>query len=50
MTLDCSKKRRLEDFDYEEKRDGLSIMQAELQEEADFCAVVRQDKTTVKIR
>jgi len=43
-----SKKRRLEDFDYEEKRDGLSIMQAELQEEADFCAVVRVERTTVE--
>jgi len=43
-----SKKRRLEDFDYEEKRDGLSIMQAELQEEADFCAVVRVERTSIE--
>ena len=26
----CSKKRKLEDFDYEEKRDGLNTMQAKL--------------------
>jgi len=43
-----SKKRRLEDFDYEEKRDGLSTMQAELQEEADYCAVVRVEPTAVE--
>jgi len=43
-----SKKRRLEDFDYEEKRDGLSTMQVELQEEADYCAVVRVEPTTVE--
>jgi len=43
-----SKKRKLEDFDYEEKRDGLSTMQAELQEEADYCAVVRVEPTVVE--
>ena len=36
-----SKKRRLEDLDYHEKREGLSIGQAELEEEADYCSVVR---------
>ena len=36
-----SKKRRLEDLDYHEKREGLSIRQAELEEEADYCSVVR---------
>ena len=39
----CSKKRRLEDLDYDEKKMGFSIAQAEMEEEADNCAVDRQD-------
>ena len=41
ISSNCSKRRKLEDIDYHEKREGLSIGQAELDEEADYCSVVR---------
>ena len=41
ISSNCSKRRKLEDLDYHEKREGLSIGQAELEEEADYCSVVR---------
>jgi len=45
---EISKKRRLEDLDYHEKREGLSIGQAELEEEADYCSVVRVEPNIVE--
>jgi len=45
---EISKKRRLEDLDYHEKREGLSIGQAELEEEADYCSVMRVEPNIVE--
>merc|ERR1711872_816703 len=36
------------DLDYHEKREGLSIGQAELEEEADYCSVVRVEPNIVE--
>jgi len=45
---EISKRRKLEDLDYHEKREGLSIGQAELEEEADYCSIVRVEPNIVE--